>query len=79
VSAAMARSLEAVFGQRVRFSATSLSSNTTRSYRGFSQAVAEVIDARVYSGIHFRKADEDGARLGRAVARDGLERYFERD
>ena len=33
VSAAMAESLEAVFGRRTRFSVTSLSSNTTRSYR----------------------------------------------
>ena len=63
----------------MQFSVTSLSSNTTRSYRSFAHAVAEVIDARVYSGIHFRKADEDGAQLGRAVAHDGLERYFERD
>jgi hypothetical protein len=79
VSAAMAESLEAVFGQRVRFSVTSRTSNTTRSYGSFSQAVDEVVDARVYSGIHFRKADEDGARLGRDVAHDALERHFERD
>ena len=79
VSAAMAASLEAVFGHRTRFSVTSLSSNTTRSYRGFAQAVDEVVDARVYSGIHFRRADEDGAELGQDVARDGLKRYFERD
>jgi PAP2 superfamily len=79
VSAAMAESLEAVFGRRVRFSTTSVSSNTTRSYRSFAHAVDEVIDARVYSGIHFRKADEDGAELGEDVARDALERHFERD
>ena len=75
----MAESLEKVFGRRVRFSVTSLTSNTTRSYRSFSDAVDEVVDARVYSGIHFRKADVDGAVLGRDVARDGLERNFERD
>jgi hypothetical protein len=79
VSAAMAESLEAVFGHRVRFSITSLSSNTTRSYRSFSQAADEVVDARVYSGIHFRKSDEDGAEIGRDVANDGLKRHFERD
>ena len=79
VSAAMATSLEAVFGHRVRFSVNSLTSNTTRSYRSFSHAVDEVIDARVYSGIHFRKADEDGAEVGEDVARDALRRAFERD
>src|SRR5918998_5556461 len=42
VSAAMAESLEHVFGHRARFSVTSLSSNTTRSYRSFSHAVDEV-------------------------------------
>ena len=75
----MAESLERVFGRRVRFSVASMSSNTTRSYRSFSDAVDEVVDARVYSGIHFRKADVVGAELGRDVARDGLERDFGRD
>jgi hypothetical protein len=31
--------------------------------------VREIVDARVWSGIHFRTADEDGARLGTRVAR----------
>jgi hypothetical protein len=79
VSAAMGEALERVFGQRVRFSATSVSSGTTRSYRSFDDAVDEVVDARVYSGIHFRKADEDGAEVGEHVADHGLDRYFERD
>ena len=79
VSAAMGEALEQVFGHRVRFSATSTTSNTTRSYRSFDDAVDEVVDARVYSGIHFRKADEDGAELGKDVADHGLDRYFERD
>ena len=79
LGAAMAESLERVFGHRVRFSMSSITSNTTRSYRSFSDAVDEIVDARVYSGIHFRKADIDGAVLGEAVARDGLEHNFERD
>jgi hypothetical protein len=41
----------------------------TRQWNSFSVGVDEVIDARVYSGIHFRTADEVGARLGRQVAR----------
>jgi hypothetical protein len=41
----------------------------TRSYTSFSQAVREIVDARVWSGIHFRFADEQGARIGARVAR----------
>ena len=41
----------------------------TREWETFSEAIDEVVDARVYSGIHFRTADEAGARLGRQVAR----------
>jgi hypothetical protein len=79
VSAAMAKSLERVFGHKVRFSVNSISSNTIRSYRSFEDAVDEVVDARVYSGIHFRKADDDGAELGYDVARDALQHAFDRD
>jgi len=33
-----------------------------------SEAVDEVIDARVYSGIHFRNSDVVGARFGKKIA-----------
>jgi len=78
LGAAFAESLESVFGRRVRFSMNSVSSGTVRHYRGFSEAVDEIVDARVYSGIHFRKPDVDGAALGRRIARDGLARHFGR-
>jgi hypothetical protein len=41
---------------------------TTRQWNTFSEALDEVIDARVYSGIHFRTSDEAGARMGRQIA-----------
>ncbi len=41
----------------------------TRQWRTFSEGADEVIDARIYSGMHFRTADEVGAHLGRKVAR----------
>ena len=44
-------------------------SGITRQWDTFGAGVEEVIDARVYSGIHFRNSDEVGARLGRQVAR----------
>ena len=47
----------------------------TRSYTRFSDAIDEIVDARVWSGIHFRTADEQGAKIGqegRQVARAAL-------
>ena len=35
-----------------------------RSYQRFSDAQAQVIVARIYQGIHFRYADEEGRRQG---------------
>ena len=40
-----------------------------RHWATLSEGVEEVIDARVYSGIHYRTSDEEGARLGRRIAR----------
>lgn len=40
-----------------------------REWTRFSEGIDEVIEARIYSGIHFRSADEVGARVGRQVAR----------
>ena len=51
----------------------------TRSFTSFSQALNEVIDARVYSGIHFRTADVQGARIGERVAEYAQEHYFEQE
>lgn len=40
----------------------------TRQWQTFEEAMNEVIEARIYSGIHFRTADDVGAKLGRQVA-----------
>ncbi|ONK11452.1 vanadium-dependent haloperoxidase [Streptomyces sp. MP131-18] len=40
----------------------------TRTYTAWRQLTREVVDARVWSGIHTRTADEAGARLGRDIA-----------
>jgi hypothetical protein len=41
---------------------------STRPYSRFSDVIKDVIDARVFLGIHFRRADVNGAELGRRVA-----------
>jgi hypothetical protein len=53
------------FGRdNIRFSATSADTGTTRSFNSFSQALVELINARIWGGIHFRTADVQGARIG---------------
>jgi hypothetical protein len=47
-----------------------------RRFQTFSQARQEIIDARVWGGIHFRTADRQGAWLGRQVARYVRANYF---
>ena len=39
----------------------------TRRYRKFSELTAEVDNARVWGGIHFRSADTDGSEVGRKI------------
>ncbi|MGH3071553.1 MAG: vanadium-dependent haloperoxidase [Gaiellaceae bacterium] len=48
----------------------------SRSFTGFSQAIDEIVEARIWSGIHFRTADEQGARIGKQVARYRAKHYF---
>jgi PAP2 superfamily len=39
-----------------------------RTFRRFSEAAEEVVDARIWLGIHFRTADVDARKLGERVA-----------
>jgi hypothetical protein len=73
----IAQTLRQFFGtNRIAFSVTSANSGTTRSYTRLSQATREAINARVWSGIHFRKADRQGARIGKQVARYCAKHYI---
>ena len=79
VSGSIVRTLQDFFGtDSAHFSALSATSGTTRTFTRFSQAIDEIVDARVYSGLHFRTADEHGAEIGREVARYRSERFFHR-
>jgi PAP2 superfamily len=82
VSGATVHALQAFFGtDKVSFTATSNKCSPapcpTRSFDRFSDALKEIIDARVWGGIHFRTADVQGAVLGRKVARYLREHYFQ--
>ena len=75
---AIAEALESFFGPgRTSFSLDSVVTGETRYYDRFKDAVEEVNNARVWAGFHFRYADEDGSKLGRAVARFVVARFFQ--
>ncbi len=67
-STAMATILQLIFGDAPGAPITSTIGTITRQWNSFSEGLDEVIDARVYSGIHFRTADEVGSRQGGQVA-----------
>jgi hypothetical protein len=47
----------------------------TRTYQRWVDLTKDNVDARVWSGIHTRTADEAGVVLGRRVAEFGLSRF----
>ncbi len=60
--------LAAAFGENTAFSVTSDARPGTRTFSSFPDAVAEIADARVFGGIHFRTTCVRANGLGRAVA-----------
>jgi len=71
-SSAMATMLELFFGDNPGqpiVAASPTNPGFRRQWRTFSEGVEEVVDARIYSGLHFRTSDEAGAQVGRRVAR----------
>jgi len=47
-----------------------------RSFDRFSDVISQLVQARIWAGIHFREADEQGALLGERVARYTQQHYF---
>jgi hypothetical protein len=79
-SAAAAAVLAGVLGtDQVPISITSGKpfENITRSFTSFSQAARESADSRIYAGIHFRSACEDGLVLGRKIGQRAYAMYLQ--
>ena len=70
------RTMQHFYGRdRALFSGTT-PGGVTRSFTRFSQVCDDIVDARVWSGIHFRFADEQAAKIGRRVAHWGNRHAF---
>jgi hypothetical protein len=75
---AFVHTLQNFFGtDKIAVSVFSGKSCTTRSFERFSDMLSEVIDARVWAGIHFRTADVQGSVLGKKVAQYMKKHYFQ--
>jgi hypothetical protein len=69
LTSAVVTSLQAFFRtDRIGLSDTHPGLGITRTYARLSHITEETVNARIWSGIHFRTADERGAALGRQVA-----------
>lgn len=69
VSSAAATVLASFFGDQTTITLTAVGlPGVERTFASFSDAVAQVEDARVFAGFHFRFSVEDAAVMGRQVA-----------
>jgi hypothetical protein len=76
-SGALAKALAAFFGtDDVPFTLDSRVTGTIRAYDRFHDVVKDVNQARVLAGFHFRNSDQEGAGLGRDVARYVAAHFF---
>jgi hypothetical protein len=75
---ALMNTAELFLGAKADFHVTNLVTGVTRDYTRFDAVPKDTIEARVLQGIHFRTADEAGAKLGKNVARWVNTHYFKR-
>jgi hypothetical protein len=79
-SGASTETLKSFFGtDNVGFSMDSFAAgvvNPVRTYARLSDALAEVLEARIYGGMHYRNSTRIGAKLGKRVSRFTTRHYF---
>jgi hypothetical protein len=75
-TAAVAHTAEDFFSHQLRIPAQNIFSGEERFYDRAVDVVDEVVEARMLLGLHFRSADEDGADIGRKIARQIRSRWF---
>jgi hypothetical protein len=49
---------------------------SVRSYDRFSQVLQDILNARIYGGMHYRNSTVFGTELGRQVSRQAIGRFF---
>jgi hypothetical protein len=77
-TAAVAHTIEDFFPHDVVIPTRNVVTGEERFFRRARDVVDEVVEARMLLGLHFRSADEDGAEIGRKIARQIRSRWFKR-
>ncbi|HEX7254577.1 MAG TPA: vanadium-dependent haloperoxidase, partial [Gaiellaceae bacterium] len=78
LSGSVGRTLQQFFRtDKLAWTDTNLAGRT-RNFTRVSDAIEEIVDARVWSGIHFRNADEASVRIAGQIARYRAKHYFQR-
>jgi hypothetical protein len=68
LTGSLTRTLALLLGDKTTFSVSSTTANATITYHRFSDMADDVVDVRIYQGIHFRSGDEVGRRQGMRTA-----------
>ncbi|GHH89707.1 vanadium-dependent haloperoxidase [Streptomyces capitiformicae] len=68
--------LDRLTGGDIDFRISSAATDTTRTYTSSADFNRDVINARVWGGVHFRTADIVGNRVGREIGEWTLDHYF---
>jgi hypothetical protein len=77
VSGAAATVLASFFGEHTSFTVTSNGvPGASRSFTTFADAVAQVADARVFAGFHFRFSCDDASQMGTKAANLALKKLM---
>ena len=64
-------------GYQITSSAVNPGGPATRTFGSFSQVLDEIVEARIWAGLHYRTADVQAVVLGTNVANYAAENYFE--
>ncbi len=78
VSAAVGTVLQAEIGNDptpVLTTVSKAAGDVSRSWTSIDAFMQEVINARIYDGVHYRNSGETGARMGKQVAKLAVEKY----
>jgi hypothetical protein len=75
---AVAQTLRAFFGtKRVTITLTSTVTGTRRTFHNTDDLIHEIIDARIFGGMHYRTSGVHGTVIGKKVAKWVAKHYFQ--